>query len=136
MNFTPDYLVVARDFQTRDDHARPISSVAQTHFSLLLWVKHLSALSTIRKDGHFRRETLGFIEHELSKNLASGLRAWGSHPKLYGQRANIQIASVQDRIDALLGCCLSLKRFAHGGVVEPRRIELLTPCVQGRCSPS
>ena len=26
--------------------------------------------------------------------------------------------------------------FTFAGVVEMRRIELLTPCVQGRCSPS
>jgi hypothetical protein len=30
---------------------------------------------------------------------------------------------------------IDLDRFRND-LVEPRRIELLTPCVQGRCSPS
>ena len=31
---------------------------------------------------------------------------------------------------------LSKKKYLNKIVVETRRIELLTPCVQGRCSPS
>ena len=33
--------------------------------------------------------------------------------------------------------CLFYEVFrVHDNVVETRRIELLTPCLQGRCSPS
>ena len=151
MNFTPDYLVVARDLSDsqstnfvnrvvlrRGDHARPISSVAQTHFSLLLWVKHLSAL---------RRHPQGTAtssERRLASSNTNCQRTWlpafehGVRTPKRSRPKSQHPSSVRPRPELLrcLDVASRLKRFAHGGVVEPRRIELLTPCVQGRCSPS
>ena len=39
-------------------------------------------------------------------------------------------------VSALFGACAWRTRRPPSEMVEPRRIELLTPCVQGRCSPS
>ena len=108
----------------RSDHARPISSVAQTHFSLLLWVKHLSAL---------RRHPQGTAtssERRLASSNTNCQRTWlpaFEHgvrtPKRSRPKSQHPSSVVRDRNDALLGCYLSLKEirsWRRGGAEEDR----------------
>ena len=54
--------------------------------------------------------------------------------RLSGVRSNhLSYAPILIKTSA---CSFSLFPFSLSALVEMRRIELLTPCVQGRCSPS
>ena len=79
-------------------------------------------------EGHSNWPTHGFINCETLKQRGGQARQWAALP----WPARVRKACVRARISSVVFCQRSLRI----SMVEPRRIELLTPCVQGRCSPS
>ena len=138
MNFTPDYLVVARDSSDsqstnfvnrvvlrRNDHARPI--FRRSHRRTFRYFFGLSIsllLGAIRKGRPLQARDAWLHRTRIVKELGFRPFEHGFAPRsARDQRANIQVAFVRDRTAALLGCCLSLKEirsWRRGGAEEDR----------------